>query len=78
MQQAGIPNAVVETWQMLLAPAGTPASIIKRLATATRAVVKDPEVKAKMFRIGFHAGYEGPEQLHARMLKELPMWKEIV
>ena len=32
MQEAGIPNAVVETTQMLLAPAGTPRPIIDRLA----------------------------------------------
>ena len=32
MEQAGIPNAVVETTQMLLAPAGTPQPIIDRLA----------------------------------------------
>src|SRR5206468_11260329 len=28
MQEAGIPNAVVETSQMILAPAGTPAPIV--------------------------------------------------
>src|SRR5262249_24953919 len=31
LEQAGIPNAVVDTSQMLLAPAGTPAPIVERL-----------------------------------------------
>ena len=78
MQEAGIPNAVVETWQMLLAPAGTPAPIINRLTEETRAIMQNPDVRAKMSKMGFRAGYLGPEELHARMVKELPMWKEIV
>lgn len=78
MKEAGIPDAVIETWQMLLAPAGTPEPIVKSLAEATRAVMQDPDTKAKMLKIGFRAGYAGPEALHARMAKELPMWKEIV
>ena len=78
MQEAGIPNAVVETWQMLLAPAKTPQPVIAKLTQAVRAVMQNPEVQAKMRKIGFNAGYAGPEELHARMAKEMPMWKEIV
>ena len=48
MAEAGIPNAVVETSQMLLAPAGTPQPIIKKLSDATRAVMQQPDVKEKM------------------------------
>lgn len=78
MQEAGIPNAVVETWQMLLAPAKTPAPVIKKLTEAVREIEADPEAQAKMQKAGVHAGYAGPEALHARMAKEMPMWKELV
>ena len=36
MEEAGIPNAVVDTSQVLLAPAGTPQDIVERLARETR------------------------------------------
>jgi tripartite-type tricarboxylate transporter receptor subunit TctC len=78
MQEAGIPNAVVETWQMLLAPAKTPEPVIKKLTDAVHSIMQDPEVQAKLQKAGLKAGYAGPEELHARMAKEMPMWKEIV
>jgi tripartite-type tricarboxylate transporter receptor subunit TctC len=78
MAEAGIPNAVVETSQMFLAPAGTPEPIIKRLSEETRAILQKPDVKEKMLKAGFMVKYEGPNELHARMVREIPMWKEIV
>ena len=78
MQEAGIPNAVVETAQMILAPAGTPASIVARLTEETRAILAKGDVKEKMLNAGFLVRYEGPEQLRARMAREMPVWKQIV
>lgn len=78
MAEAGIPNAVVETSQMFLAPTGTPAGIIKRLADETRVILAKPEIKEKMLNAGFMVKFEGPDDLHARMVREVPMWKEIV
>ena len=31
-----------------------------------------------MLNAGFLVKYEGPEELHARMVREMPVWKEIV
>jgi tripartite-type tricarboxylate transporter receptor subunit TctC len=78
MAEAGIPNAVVETSQMFLAPAGTPAEIIKRLADETRVILAKPDIREKMLQAGFLVKFEGPDELHARMLREVPVWKEIV
>jgi tripartite-type tricarboxylate transporter receptor subunit TctC len=78
MTEAGIPNAVVETSQMFLAPTGTPAPIIKRLADETRVILDKPDVKEKMLQAGFMVKFEGPQDLGARMAREVPMWKEIV
>jgi tripartite-type tricarboxylate transporter receptor subunit TctC len=78
MQEAGIPNAVVETSQMMLVPAGTPAPIVKRLSEETRAILEKPDVKEKMLKAGFMVKYEGPDELKARIAREVPQWKEIV
>jgi tripartite-type tricarboxylate transporter receptor subunit TctC len=78
MGEAGIPNAVVETSQMFLAPTGTPAAIIRRLAEETQVILQKPDVKSKMLNAGFMVKYEGSEDLHSRMVREIPMWKEIV
>ncbi len=78
MQEAGIPNAVVETSQMLLAPAGTPRLIIERLAKVVKAIMAKPDVRARMLKASFAVQYEGPEQLRARIAREVPMWKDLV
>jgi tripartite-type tricarboxylate transporter receptor subunit TctC len=78
MAEADIPNAVVETSQMFLAPAGTPPDIIKRLADETRIILAKPDNKEKMLQAGFMVKFEGPDELAARMAREVPLWKEIV
>jgi tripartite-type tricarboxylate transporter receptor subunit TctC len=78
MQEAGIPNAVVETTQMLLAPAGTPQPIIDRLAKEVKTIMAKPDVRERMLKASFAVQYEGPEQLRARIAREVPMWKDLV
>ncbi len=78
MAEAGIPDAVVETSEMFAAPAGTPSVVIDRLMRATQEILLEPSVQAKMFAAGFRVRYEGPEELRARVLREIPVWKEIV
>lgn len=78
MAEAGIPDAVVETEQYFLAPAGTPAPIVKRLSDETSAILQDPAVKDKMLTAGFLVKYEEPDGLRARFARELPLWKEVV
>ena len=78
MHEAGIPNAVVETTQMLLAPAGTPQPVIERLAKEVKTIMAKPEVREKMLKASFAVEYEGPEQLRARIAREVPMWKDLV
>jgi tripartite-type tricarboxylate transporter receptor subunit TctC len=78
MQEAGIPSAVVETSQMLLAPAGTPQPIIDRLAKEVSAIMSKPDVRERMLKASFAVQFEGPDQLRARIAREVPMWKELV
>jgi tripartite-type tricarboxylate transporter receptor subunit TctC len=78
MAQAGIPDAVVDTTQMLLAPAGTPQQVIDRLATEVLAIMRKPEVRDKMMKASFEVRPEGPQALAARIAREVPMWKDVV
>jgi tripartite-type tricarboxylate transporter receptor subunit TctC len=78
MAEAGVPNAVVETSQMCLAPAGTPTEIVNRLSDEIRMILRKPEIKEKMLIGGFLVNYEGPDELRARIAREIPVWKEIV
>jgi tripartite-type tricarboxylate transporter receptor subunit TctC len=76
--EAGIPNSVVETSQMLLAPAGTPKPVIDKLAKIVLKIMEKPDVRDKMLKAGFAVETEDTEQLRARIAREVPMWKEVV
>ena len=78
LAEAGIPDAVVDTTQMLLAPAGTPQPIIDRLAKEVLAIMRKPEIKEKMMKASFEVRPEGPKELAARIAREVPMWKDVV
>ena len=78
MHEAGIPNAVVETTQMLLAPAGTPKPIIERIAKEVRVILNKPDVRERMLKASFAVKFEDPDELAARIAREVPMWKELV
>ena len=78
MHEAGIPNAVVETTQMLLAPAGTPKPIVERLAKEVRVILNKPDVRERMLKASFAVKFEDPDELAARIAREVPMWKELV
>ena len=53
LEQAGVPDAVVETTQMLLAPAGTPKPIIDELAKAVLKIMAKADVHERMLKAGF-------------------------
>ena len=76
--EVGIHDAVLETTQFLLAPAGTPAPIIDRLAMETLKILQKPEVRERMLKASFAVSGEGPEQLRFRMERELALWKELI
>ena len=76
--EAGVPEAVVETWQGLMVPAGTPKEIVDRLAAAMLSVVKRQDVRERMFKAGFQWSAAGPDEFRKRILDELPKWKDLI
>jgi tripartite-type tricarboxylate transporter receptor subunit TctC len=46
--EAGLPGVAVESWEMLAAPAGTPAPIIQRINTELRAVLALPDIQKQL------------------------------
>jgi tripartite-type tricarboxylate transporter receptor subunit TctC len=78
MAEVGIPNAALETSFMFAAPAGTPVMVIDRLTRATKEILERPDTKSEMLNVGINLQYEGPNELQARIMRELLIWEEIV
>src|SRR5262249_4760199 len=75
---AGVPAALADTWQGIMAPEGTPKEIVDRLAAALITVVRTPEVRQRLLHAGFPANGRGPEDFNRRIVEELPKWKEVI
>src|SRR6185295_14607715 len=53
MQEAGFPDFVFETYTDLMAPAKTPPDIVGQLEKVTLAILRRPEMRAKLEQSGF-------------------------
>ena len=73
-----LPNFEVELVYALVAPAGTPNAIIKRLNTQMSTILNNPETKTQLASRGFDVQTSSPEQLGAYIKAEVSKWAPIV
>lgn len=73
-----LPNFEVELVYALVAPAGTPNAIIKRLNTQMGTILNNPETKTQLASRGFDVQTSSPEQLGAYIKAEVTKWAPIV
>jgi tripartite-type tricarboxylate transporter receptor subunit TctC len=73
-----LPNFEVELVYALVAPAGTPNPIIKRLNAQMGTILNNPEVKTQLASRGFDVQTSSPEQLGAYIKAEVAKWGPIV
>jgi tripartite-type tricarboxylate transporter receptor subunit TctC len=71
-------NYVATTWYGLLAPAGTPRSIIDRLNRDARAQLDDPAMKAQLAPQGVVLQPSTPEEFGAFLRAEVATWAKVV
>jgi tripartite-type tricarboxylate transporter receptor subunit TctC len=78
MIEAGFPGFVHETIQAMLVPAGTPPAIVERLAHETLAILQQPDYIERSRKAGFSMLTGGPDALKARIVSEVPAWRELI
>lgn len=76
--EAGLPGYDADNWIGLLAPAGTPAMVVKRIQEDVRAVVDTPEVREKLISAGFDPIAGTPSEFASVIRADLPKWKKAV
>jgi tripartite-type tricarboxylate transporter receptor subunit TctC len=78
LQELGIKDANVYSWQAIAAPRGLPADIKTKLHTAIAAALNDPQVKPKLLELGFEIVANTPEQFTAFQATEFARWKKLI
>lgn len=77
-QEAGFPGFEASAWNALLAPAGTPDEIIRRLNAATVKSVHSPDVREKLAALGAEPVGDSPEQFARYLQAEVAKWAKVV
>jgi tripartite-type tricarboxylate transporter receptor subunit TctC len=75
--EAGVPGYSVNTWYGLYAPAGTPPEILHRLHAEARRALSDPEVKARLAKLGNEPVASAPEEFVAFLRAEIAKWTKV-
>jgi tripartite-type tricarboxylate transporter receptor subunit TctC len=78
MQEAGVPDFDISSWQGYFGPAGMPKEIVTRLNAEIRKIVEKPEIKAQLATLGMDAFSGTPEQLGTFVNEQLVLWEKLI
>lgn len=78
LAEAGVAGFELNSWQGLLAPAGTPNSVIAVLNDALVGVLRDPAVRDQLIAQGFEVVASTPETLATALTTLAPRWAQLV
>jgi tripartite-type tricarboxylate transporter receptor subunit TctC len=73
-----VPGFSATGWQVLVAPVGTPAPIIRKVGDDLRQVVTDPDFKARLAKIGSYSRAMSSAEALAFVQKEQQTWLPVL
>ena len=76
--EAGLKDFEVTTWYGILAPAGTPQSVVRRLNAELVKVMHAPEMKEKLTATGTEPLTSTPEEFAAYIKREIAKWGDVI
>ncbi|MBH5400455.1 tripartite tricarboxylate transporter substrate binding protein [Bradyrhizobium sp. CNPSo 4010] len=79
VEEAGVKGYDVRTWAGLLAPKGTPPSVVGALNAATLDVLKDPELRQRLeTAVGGEVRGSTPDEMKQLIGSEIAKWSAVV
>ena len=78
LEESGVKDANVQSWQAVAAPKGLPADVKKRVHEAVVASINDPSIKPKLLELGFEVVLNTPEQFAAFQASEFSRWQKLI
>lgn len=78
MEEAGVPDFDINSWNGYFGPAGMPAEIVNTLNTAINHIVNDPEIKTRLAALGFDAFSGTPEEFASFVQDQYVLWGDLI
>ncbi|AOG25396.1 Bug family tripartite tricarboxylate transporter substrate binding protein [Acidovorax sp. RAC01] len=78
LEENGVKNAGVQSWQAVAAPRGLPPDIKKRMHEAIVSIIREPATSARLAELGFEIVLNTPEQFAAFQAGEYARWAKLI
>jgi tripartite-type tricarboxylate transporter receptor subunit TctC len=78
IDQAGVQGYDMAFWYGLLAPAGTPNTVVKKINADVMKVLTMPEIRRQLLERGIDMRANTPEEFGAYIKAEVPKWTDVV
>ena len=78
LEESGVKDANVYSWQAVAAPKGLPADLKAKIHAAIVAGLNEPQLKTKLLDLGFEIVGNTPEQFTAFQAAEYARWKRVI
>ena len=76
--ESGVPGYNVNSWYGVFAPAGTPRDVISRLNSDIAAVLRNPDITAKLSTLGAEVATTTPDEFGGIVRDEIVKWAKVV
>jgi tripartite-type tricarboxylate transporter receptor subunit TctC len=76
--ESGLPDYIVTSWNGLSTRAGLPDPILRKLNRLIVTALADPGVKQKALRLGIDMRGSTPEEMRARMARDIAKWRGVI
>lgn len=78
LEENGVKNAGVQSWQAVAAPRGLPADVKKRMHEAIVSIIREPATAARLAELGFEIVLNTPEQFASFQAGEYARWARLI
>lgn len=76
--ESGYPGFQASAWQMVLAPAGTPKSIVEKIQSDIALAIRDPALADRLIKMGVEPIGDTPEASGTFLRSEITKWADVV
>ncbi|WP_034711439.1 tripartite tricarboxylate transporter substrate binding protein [Acidovorax sp. JHL-9] len=78
LEESGIKDANVYSWQAIAGPKGLPVDVKTKLNTAIASILNEPQTKARLLELGFEMVLNTPEQFASFQAAEYARWAKLI
>jgi tripartite-type tricarboxylate transporter receptor subunit TctC len=76
--EQGIKGYDAVSWGGLLAPKGTPAAVVERIAGEVKQILAEPETQSRLLNAGAIAFYQSPAEMAGRIQQDYTRWGQLI